>query len=239
MRPAALLELLFVAYVLVLLPWAAFVSSRRLDPARGTAGHEPPTTEQVLVSTLLSLVVLLVFAWVTAAVTGAELFRLPPFDARVAALAAAAFGLHLGFLWLSRVVRSEAERRASKARAFMPRTPRQWALYAAVCVLAGAAEEAAYRGVAVQVLAPRIGLPAAILLSATAFAVSHALQGWKSAAIVLAMALVMHALVQTTGSLVPAMAVHAVYDLIAGLAYSRQVRRWDAEDALAAQRSGS
>jgi len=67
-----------------------------------------------------------------------------------------------------------------------------------------------------------------------AFAVAHSLQGWKSVAVILGFAFLMHALVAVTGSLVPAMAVHLVYDLAAGIAIARQAVSLDRAAAAAA-----
>jgi hypothetical protein len=53
--------------------------------------------------------------------------------------------------------------------------------------------------------------------SPAVFAVSHALQGWKSGAVIFLMALVFQGLVWLTGTLVVAMVVHAVYDISAGV----------------------
>jgi membrane protease YdiL (CAAX protease family) len=47
------------------------------------------------------------------------------------------------------------------------------------------------------------------------------LQGWKNAVIIGAVALALHGLVIWSGSLYIAMAVHAIYDLVAGLTYGR------------------
>jgi membrane protease YdiL (CAAX protease family) len=81
-------------------------------------------------------------------------------------------------------------------------------------VIAGVSEEAAYRGVLTQVLWHELGNPwIAVFVAAIAFAIAHALQGWKSTLIIFVIACVMHALVWLTGTLVIAMVVHATYDL--------------------------
>ena len=106
-----------------------------------------------------------------------------------------------------------------------PLALRDYAL-AAAALAAAVAEEVAYRGVGVQILWYSLGSQtAAILICATAFAIAHALQGWKSAVMIFALALVLHALVELTGTLVLAMVVHAVYDLVAGWIIARDARR--------------
>jgi hypothetical protein len=123
MDPGALCGLLFVAYAFLLLPWMALRATRTLSAARATGeGAEgSPSTEQILVSTLFSLAVLLAFAWITASAPGLELMWLEPFGPRAALATAIAFALHLVMLWVSRIVRSEAEqhdRRGATAQGF-------------------------------------------------------------------------------------------------------------------------
>jgi hypothetical protein len=65
----------------------------------------------------------------------------------------------------------------------------------------------------------------------TAFALAHWVQGWKSGAVIFAMALVAHALVALTGTLVLKMIVHAVYDFVAGAQIAKQARAYDLEAA--------
>jgi membrane protease YdiL (CAAX protease family) len=59
-------------------------------------------------------------------------------------------------------------------------------------------------------------LPAAIVAAAV-FGFSHILQGWKSAVISGVVALALQGLVIWSGSLYIAIAMHAIYDLAAGL----------------------
>ena len=79
-----------------------------------------------------------------------------------------------------------------------------------------------YRGVMFILLSRLLGrpLPAALIASAV-FGLSHILQGWKNAVIIGIVALAMHGLVIWSGSLYIAMAVHAIYDLVAGFTYGR------------------
>jgi membrane protease YdiL (CAAX protease family) len=88
---------------------------------------------------------------------------------------------------------------------------------------ASVAEEAAYRGVAMSILWYATGNPyLSAVLCSLAFAVAHAVQGWRSGLTIYLVALVMHGLVWFTSSLVPAMIVHALYDFIAGWAIRRE-----------------
>jgi membrane protease YdiL (CAAX protease family) len=105
---------------------------------------------------------------------------------------------------------------------FMPGTPAERASWIVVSVLAGVGEEITWRAVQPALLAAAIGSPTAgILLAAVNFGVSHLVQGWKSAAIIVVFALGFQALVWLSGSLYLAMAVHLAYDITAGLTYGR------------------
>jgi membrane protease YdiL (CAAX protease family) len=104
-----------------------------------------------------------------------------------------------------------------------PRTPRQWALWALAIACASIAEEAFYRGVGMSILWYSLGNPwISALLCAAAFAVAHSVQGLRSTVFIGLIALVKHALVAITGTLLLAMLVHAVYDLIAGWLIARE-----------------
>jgi membrane protease YdiL (CAAX protease family) len=95
-------------------------------------------------------------------------------------------------------------------------------------LVAGVAEEMAYRGVTMTILWYALGNPwAAALVCAVAFALAHATQGWKSGVIIFVIGLLMHGLVAITGTLVPAMIVHVAYNLIAGGLIVREARRLD------------
>ena len=98
------------------------------------------------------------------------------------------------------------------------RDPRQLLPYAAVCVMAGIAEEVAYRGVLTELLLSKTGsLPAAIIIAALAFGAAHSVQGWTGIILTALFALLFHIVVLVTGNLYVAMIGHAGYDLIAGI----------------------
>jgi hypothetical protein len=64
-------------------------------------------------------------------------------------------------------------------------------------------------------------------VSALAFAVAHAAQGWKSGVTIFAIALAMHGHVAYTRTLVLAMLVHVAYDLVVGTSVARTAREYD------------
>jgi membrane protease YdiL (CAAX protease family) len=124
----------------------------------------------------------------------------------------------LGFVF-PRIKKNVAERER-KLYLFMPRTGFERGLWTVISALAGFSEEITYRGVFFSLIAGLFGNAyLAALCAAIVFAVSHALQGWRSVIAILVFALAFHALVFISGSLLIAMAVHSLYDLIAGLAY--------------------
>jgi membrane protease YdiL (CAAX protease family) len=104
----------------------------------------------------------------------------------------------------------------------MPANGVERAWWIAVAVLAGISEEITWRGVQTALLTNLTGrLWLAAIICSISFGLGHMVQGWKSSAIIVFFALAFQALVWLSGSLYVAMAVHIVYDIIAGLTYGR------------------
>jgi membrane protease YdiL (CAAX protease family) len=208
-------------------------SARRLGPWLRTPG--PGTTRERLLiwaNTSLAQALLVLLAWLAGRSFGFRFFT--PAGRRVGDVAAAAAALAACFALreVARRLRTEEERRTMAVYRLAPRSAAEWGVWSVVAVAASVAEEIAYRGVGVAVLQHWSGsLPIAILVCAAAFAVAHALQGWKSATVIFGFALVMHALVLATGTLLFAMAVHLIYDVVAALAIARQADRFDRDAA--------
>ena len=223
--------ILLLATLLLGLPWLAWRSALRLRAAR--SGTESPDTPPlpsrsgIFIGTLILLSSLFVLAWLTGRSLGFDPFQVERLGTRELLAGLAALAGALGLRRVSDALRSDAERRNLPAFAFMPRTSPEWGLYLATAVTAGVAEETAYRGVGMALLTGSTGnaiLSAAVL--SVAFGLAHLTQEWKSVGIVIAMALLMHGLVAFTGTLVIAMVVHTVYDVIAGILGSRDARRF-------------
>jgi membrane protease YdiL (CAAX protease family) len=208
---------IFLCYLLVLLPAIAIRSARVFNaPADDPARRAIPPLMRIYQTTIVLLLLLFALAWFTARTFGYPLFAIPQLGARELIAGAGALLLQFGMLFASQAARTGEERRSMPVNRMMPQSQRERALFSVVAVVAGISEEAAYRGVLMSVLWYGLGNPwLAVLISALAFAVGHALQGWKSMIVVFAMACSMHALVWYTGTLVIAMAVHAIYDLLA------------------------
>jgi membrane protease YdiL (CAAX protease family) len=226
-------SLVFLGLLLLYMPWAALRSRRRVAALRAEGGGARKLSRAaVWTSTIVSLLILLAAAVLVGRSFDYDFLVRPALDWQVAAATLGAFAACLLVRQAVRASRTEEERRRLFVYVIAPRTPQERALWALACVLAGVAEETAYRGVGMSTLWYSLGNPwASALILAAAFAVAHAAQGWKSGLAVFGIALVMHALVAFTGSLLPAMLVHATYDLAAGAIIARDARRMDAEAA--------
>lgn len=100
----------------------------------------------------------------------------------------------------------------------LPRQRGELPWFLALSVTAGVCEEWLFRGVLTTLLAGWIGLPLAVAASCVAFGFAHAYQGPAGIAKTALVGLAFSAIVLATGSLVPAMIVHAAIDVGSGLA---------------------
>jgi membrane protease YdiL (CAAX protease family) len=226
-------SLAYLVYLLAFLPWAALRSKKRLvlSPQSSDSGTRLSISRtRAFATTLFSLVVLYLVTDYTGRGFGFEIFHAPTLGERSFVAAEAAFAVCLALILLNRALRSPEERQTMAVYAMMPRTGREWVLFVLVSCAAGIAEEAAYRGVLVAVLTYTLGsVWPAVFLSAAAFAVVHAFQGWKSGVVIFGIALTMHALVDFTDTLVFAMGVHVILDLFVGILGSWRLRRGQVE----------
>ncbi len=104
---------------------------------------------------------------------------------------------------------------------FMPTNAAERMLWIAAAALAGFGEEVTWRGVQTILLTRLTGnLIVAATICIVMFSIAHAIQGWSSVGIIALFAAAFHVLVWLAGSLYVAMAVHFLYDLIAGFAYA-------------------
>jgi hypothetical protein len=118
--------------------------------------------------------------------------------------------------------RKAVEQRKRVASLFMPQNALERAWWITVATLAGVSEEITWRGVQTTLLAIVLGnFVVASVVCAVMFGLAHFMQGWKSVGIVVVFALVFQALVWLSGTLLLAMAVHAAYDITAGLNYGK------------------
>lgn len=211
---------LFLAGMLVLLPVAVLMQERQL---RGRPTDAFPTRPVIYFSAVVTHLAIFVAALLAARDAGLPL--LPAYDLSLTHALVAAAALGLGSLTLLErfTPRDESRRRAET---IAPRTRSDAIAFAGVATSAGIAEEVAYRGVLFSLLAHFMGgwwLPA--LVAAVAFGVAHAFQGWRAAALASAAGLVAQVVVGLTGTLIVAIAVHIVHDLIAGAVIGLRMRR--------------
>src|SRR5471032_411583 len=218
MHAIGLSSLVFLLYMLLLIPFAAIRGARRFNARASTGGARQsrplPSRLRVFTSTSIILTILFALAWVTARSFGDQIFAVPQFGARDAIAGVAALAMCFIMIFVGRAIRTPEEMARLLVNRLMPQGTRETAAYSIMSIIAGISEEAAYRGVLVQVLWYGLGNGwIAVFIAATAFAIAHALQGWKSMLMILVIACVMHALVWFTGTLVIAMVVHATFDL--------------------------
>lgn len=221
----------FILGMVLVLPALAMRTAHALDSGRAKL---PPRTA-VHLNTIVTLAVLLGVALTVARIEEVHLF--PQWSPTwVDAAAVAGFLVLMVGILLTRLGKLDAARRERLERVTMSdwRDPRQLGPYTLVCIMAGVAEEIAYRGVLTELLTRATGShAAAIVVACIAFGAAHAVQGWRSAALAALFAAVFHAMVMLTGDLYAAMIAHATYDLIAGLVIAQHARRHAARRLMA------
>lgn len=242
MQIPGLPSLLFLFYLLLVLPWMAFRSHQNLNSSReaNIDRFSDAELEKIWISTLINLSIMFVLAWAVGSGFGFRIFALPALDGRTILAATSALLLCLLIRLIARRLRPLNDRKKLLVFALAPRTRRQWLLKSLAVVCACVAEEAAYRGVAWQILSYSTGqhILAAVICS-IAFAFAHWVQGWFSILIIFLVAVVMHGLVEYSHSLVPAMFVHGVFDFIAIGLISREASQYRQHDSLIDARSVS
>jgi membrane protease YdiL (CAAX protease family) len=196
----------------VFLPYLAIRSSRRIS-VKPLPPKAPHFRSQV--------VTLLLFLALSLAVALKEWIHLWPGEVPETRMILMGLMVLVGMVTLMRPMwRSRVEARGRKVWLFMPRTGEERAWWIACAAAAGISEEVTYRGVMYTLLWRLTdSMLAAALISATIFAVSHFMQGLPSMSIIFAFALTFQAIAFLSGSLYVGIAVHALYDVAAGLAY--------------------
>lgn len=218
-----LVSFIFLVVLFVLTPRAALRSARLLRQVQ--ADGQPIPRRRMALSTMLMLSMVWAISAVNASMMGRNLFSVAGMGVREIGIGVIAFAILLTAIPMSRALRTPEEERERLLHTLVPRDAREFAMFALVAVMAGIAEESAYRGIAVWILAPIFGhLVPAMFLSAMAFAVAHAVQGGKTMAMVFFIAALFHALVYLTGTLVIAMVVHTAYDVVAGYVAGRRAK---------------
>jgi membrane protease YdiL (CAAX protease family) len=102
-------------------------------------------------------------------------------------------------------------------RSLLPRTTLEIFLWILVSISAGVCEEFVFRGYLQRQFAAMTRVPAALVLQAVVFGVSHGYQGWKQVVIISVLGMLFGLLAHWRKSLVPGMAAHAWADIYSGL----------------------
>jgi membrane protease YdiL (CAAX protease family) len=197
----------------LVLPWAAFRSAAKLS------SFPYPPRRKFYFGVLLQHIF---FIGATVAVAWLEkvpLLDLPQQPVQSTAIVAIVFAAAIAFMlprW-----RRNVESGEPKVYLFMPGDAAERSLWVLISAAAGIGEEITYRGVMWVLLARLTGsLWVAALITSIIFAVSHYMQGWASITAIFGFAIGFHVIVWFTGSLIPAMFLHFLYDLTAGMIYS-------------------
>jgi membrane protease YdiL (CAAX protease family) len=201
------------------IPFLAIRSGRRVQKAAAT-----PTRAQHLISVFLTQALGLFVALLAANYEEIELFPAPHVGWKNVGLFAAFLVPALGSLpWRWSWRTKESKRRMMW---MLPNKGSDLAWWLVVSLVAGIVEEIVYRGVMVQ-LWERIlgGWWPAVAVCAIAFGVAHFVQGWRTVAVIAVLAVFNHLIVRATGDLYTAMAIHFVYDLLAGVILLRLAKR--------------
>jgi membrane protease YdiL (CAAX protease family) len=195
----------------VLMPVMAVRAARSLSRMR-----VKPTVQEILLSTLATHGVVGGLAVGAAWAEGIELWPRPTFG-WLDAGAAAAFLVLAGManLWRWHAVE---ERERDELSWLRPQSPRDFAAWAGISLLAGVTEEVIYRGVLLGIIEPLLGSYwPAVAVCVLVFALGHWAQGRGAMLIIVFFALAFHVLVRVTGDLYTAIAVHVAYDFGAGV----------------------
>lgn len=210
----------FVVFVALLLPIAAFRQHYALKD-----GSLPAPARSLLYASAFATHAALLLG-VTLCVWRDRLWLFPSFSVSRWNVIASAIALGVGLLLLIERFRVTDDVARKRTAMIAPRSPRELAAFCGIAVSAGFAEQLAYRGVLFSFFYWYTGtLLLAALLAAIPFGLVHLFQGWRSALIVTVIALRDQLLVALTGTLVFAIAIHIIHDIIAGLVLMRRVRR--------------
>ncbi len=212
---------LFLLVFLVLVPWGAWRSGAVL--LRSPALPRVTYLKNIVGQQLLFLAIALLVAWVEHVPLRAG--RTDPLAIIAAMVLLVGAVTALRPYWLAKVAENDP-----RLALFAPRTRTERRWWVAVSLAAGISEEIVWRGAVLWLLWWVTGswLVAAVVSSAM-FGVAHALQGWRSAAIIAVIAFGMTLFVRWADGLLLAAVMHAGYDVVAGFTYGRMVEDRTAE----------
>lgn len=209
----------FVVFVGLVLPIVAIRQHYALKSGRLPAPSRMPLYASALATHGMLLL------GVLATVLADDVWLFPPFGVDRGRILAALVALALGLLLLLERFRVQDALARERTRMIAPRNPKEYAAFCGIAVTAGISEQLAYRGVLFSFLLWYSGsYLAAALLAAIPFGLVHLFQGWRSALLVTVIAIRDQVLVILTGTLVYAIVIHIIHDIIAGTVLMRRAR---------------
>lgn len=209
----------FLFLVTVFLPYAAVRGALRVRKPGAT-----PTRAQHLASVFVTQGMGLFVAMMAATYEGIRLFPPPNIGWKNVAMTIAFLAPTLGTLPLRWSWRSREDKQ--RMMWMLPNRTSDLAWWLVVSLVAGVVEEIVYRGVMLELWERVLGAwwPA-VLVCSVAFALAHYVQGPRTVAVIALMAVGNHLIVRASGDLYTAMAIHFVYDLLAGVVLLRLAKR--------------
>lgn len=208
-----IVELAVVLWIAVIGPILDYKSVRLLKNSRN-----PRRRLYAYWLTILSSLVLTILVWPSLGATIlASPFGKPATSVQIAACCLIAL-LILGIVQPLLLIRKSSEHRVAVHKAFaaldfvLPTNKIERFWFIPLVVSAGIFEEILFRNFLIQYFG-FLPICGAILASASIFGFAHIYQGWKAALVTLVFALIFTVVVAGTGSLIAAMAVHAIWDI--------------------------
>lgn len=201
-----------------LVDWPRFRRRLREDPAhaRSREYRETIAGQWLIVAAGAALFEWQGRAWPALGLRSPDGWRLWVAVAIVAGLAAL-YALQARSAVRSSVARAKVRKAITSLELLVPHTASELRWFLAVAVTAGVCEEFVFRGYFVWTLAPWVGWWSAVALGTPIFGLLHGYQGRTGVVKTAIVGLLMAAVVALTGTLVTAMALHAVIDLGAGI----------------------
>lgn len=209
-------SLVYLAFLLLFLPWIAIRSAARLRVLTSVDELDAAKLRTTsLYSTLFCLALQLWFSWVVGSGFRFPFFALPQdsFAALVCTIGGLFTALAIRYFFRTP---HQKQKKSLLVYHLAPQTRHEWLLKLTVIALASVAEEVAYRGVAYAILwYTTQSMLLSMAISSLAFALAHWYQGRRAMVAIFLFSLVMHLVVNITHSLLCAILIHALYDLYA------------------------
>ena len=220
-----LLDLLYVALIAVAWPlfdhfvlWPAFLRRSKADPARGRTWIWAVTIGQqwALVAAGAALWVSNDRSWRSVGLSVPDGWRLWT-SLSLVLLLAAYYARTAAIVARSSRAKASVRKQFGELSAILPHSGAELCWFVGVSLTAGFCEEFLFRGYFIWAFAPWLGWWGAAALSLPIFASLHAYQGWKGALRTGGVGVLFTLAVAVFDSLGPAIALHALVDLGAGL----------------------